>query len=65
MVTTLSRARESKEWIMQLGKGPERAKAGIVVGRNIFLSTWKEVKMRAMRADEMLMTNGVKNGTDT
>ena len=50
---------------MQLGKGPERAKAGIVVGKNTSLSTWKEVKMRAMRADEMLMTNGVKNGIDT
>lgn len=50
---------------MQLGKGPERAKARIVVGKNTSLSTWKEVKMRAMRADEMLMTNGVKNGIDT
>lgn len=60
MVTRLSEVRENKEWVMQHDKGPEGAKLGKVTGKNMSLSTWKEVKMRAMRADEMIKTRGGK-----
>lgn len=60
MVTTLSRVHENKEWIMQPDKGPEGAKPVKVMGKNRSLSTWKEVKMRATRADEMIKTTGGK-----
>lgn len=65
MVTTLSRVHENKEWIMQPDKGLEGAKPGKVTGKNMSLSTWKEVKMRAMRADEMIKTTGGKTMVQT
>lgn len=45
---------------MQPDKGPEGAKPVEVMGKNRSLSTWKEVKMRATRADEMIKTTGGK-----
>lgn len=65
MVTTISRADENKEWMRQLYEEPEGAKLGKVVGKNTSFSAWKEVKLRVMRADEMLETNEGRNGTET
>lgn len=65
MVTTISRADKNEEWMRQLYEEPEGARLGKVVGKNTSLSTWKEVKLRVMRADEILETNGRRNGTET
>lgn len=50
---------------MQPDKGLEGAKPGKVTRKNMSLSTWKEVKMRAMRADEMIKTTGGKTMVQT
>lgn len=50
---------------MQPDKGPEGAKPAKVKGKNMSLSTWKEVKMRPMRAEEMIKTTGGKKMLQT
>jgi len=49
----------------QAGKGPEGNKPGKVTGKNISLSFWTEVKMRAVRADEMIKTVGGETTVQT